>query len=574
MQAAPKTRGRLLYRVILSHLLIAVPPAVLLGVLVSEINRSALKLEAQQLHLSVAARLRDRLDNVLDMDEVPIDRRKLLLRALVATNRIDHLALYGPDGNLDSVVRVNTGSNIDRSAVPESLFAEIAERGWALTDAVFAGGARGRVIVAWQRDGKTFGYLGTSVDLAPLSKASVELASRYLLDGGEIDIIDGRHRYLASSVPGRVGQTAGAGTPFQGFEDQAARNGLAALDLGQSSSFVDSNQSARLGAVVSQPDLRWIVGVSRPESVAFASLERVKQRVILMSLIAALGAGLLGLLLARQISEPIRRLIRAVRGSMRGGFHQNVAVKGSGEVAQLGVAFNEAIRELNEHRVQLRSRTQLRLRLSRFLPPTMLREIMSKELDVLSAGKQQLTTVLYADIAGGEKFGEQVPPEHLVTILGEFFAAACASVERHGGRIDRYSGDAVIGIFVPSEKNKQTSSALAAALDTLQDTRAIGERWHESAGLAVQASVGIVTGEAVLGEAPDGSGELSVVGTMVEDAAALQQNAEPGAVVVDRRTRDDLGPNFAGAQVAPRSSTLTSKELFQLLPTRIEEVAQ
>ncbi|MEM7677797.1 MAG: hypothetical protein AAF449_17505, partial [Myxococcota bacterium] len=53
--------GRLLNRAILSHLLVAVPPAAVLGAMVIDINGRTLRQESQQLHLSVASQLKDAL---------------------------------------------------------------------------------------------------------------------------------------------------------------------------------------------------------------------------------------------------------------------------------------------------------------------------------------------------------------------------------------------------------------------------------------------------------------------------------------------------------------------------------
>ncbi len=576
-------RGRLLYRVIFSHLLVAVPPAVVLGLLVNDINRNALKLEAQQLHLAVAARFRDALrrevdtrrvvvgeaERLLDMDEVELDRRKTLLRALVASSGAPYVAIYGPSGKLDTVIRAAEAGEVDRRPLPPELREELAKSGWGLTDAVIEGSRReAMVVVAWVKDGTPFGFLGAPVDLGGMSEIASELRSRYLGDAGEIDVVDGAGRYLASSIPDRVGGTAAAGTAFEGYQGGKAREGMAATEMGLSPVF-QGPDGARLGAIVSDPELRWMVGVSRPERVAFAALEQVKLRVALLSIVAGLAAGLLGLLLARTVSEPIRQLIKAVRTSRKSGFVEGVDVDGPLEVAQLGDAFNDAVRELSSHRTELRQKAQLQLRLARFLPPTMLHEVLSREMDVRTAGEKVHTTVLYADLAGDQAFGENVPAEHLVSILGEFFAAACASVERNGGRIDRYSGDAVIGIFSAGDAVDHARRAMTAALDVLKDTQAISARWREAEQVEVMASVGVVTGEAVLGEAPDGSGEVTVVGSMVERAAALQESAASGQVAADRETHDAAGQQYQWRAGRPRTQATRTVEMFVVDPATI-----
>ena len=580
------TRGRLLYRVILSHLLVAVPPAVVLGLIVIDINRRTLETETQNLHLSVAFTLREQIksdvhgklallgeaERILDMDDVPLDRRKVMLRALVADQRLPYLALYGPGGAIDSLVRVGTHGDVDRTTLTPAVRKEIDGRGWAVSDAVFEGGPpRAVVALAWKREGETFGYVGSALELAPFTALATTLSERYLGEGGEVEIVDGSARYLASSAASRVGAVAGEGTPFAGIEGQS-REGASALEVGTVNVFQPVGGEERLGAFLSAPELRWIVGASRPERIAFASIHELRQRVLLMSMIAALGAGLIGLLLARHVSEPIRKLIAAVRTSMRSGFQKKVDVKAKAEVGQLADAFNEAVRALDSHRTALRTRTQLRLRLARFLPPTLLHEVLSKELDVKSRGSEALITVIYADVAKAKALATQIPGEHLVSILGEFYAASCGAVERHNGKMDRYSGDAVIGIFSNADGETRATEAMRAALDIIADTESIAGRWQGTITASFGASVGVANGTAVLGSASDDSGEVSVVGTILDDAAALQESAGSGTIVVDRGTRDAVDGVYECRPVRRPGPTVTAQELFLVDPGKTKEL--
>lgn len=570
--------GTLLYRVIFSHLLVAVPPAAALGLLVLDINHDALKTEAQQLHLSVANRLKEALEaevksklavlgeaeRVLDMTEVELEKRQLLLRAMVADGRVPHLAIYRADGAFDGLVRAKDVGAPDRTPLSQALLRELTDRGWALGDAKDGSAL---LAIAWKREGTPLGYLATTQRLADFDTLATELSTRYLGPGGEVDVVDGEGRYLISSVPGRAGHVAGTGTPFETYAGGKLRQGLSAIEAGAAMSFTAPDGLRRLGAVVSAPDLRWIVGTSRSEAVAFASLERVRLRVVLMSLVAALGAGFVGLLLARQVSEPIRALIRAVRASAKSGFTQGVAVEARGEVAVLAGTFNEALRELAAHRTEVQRKTQLRLRLARFLPPALLHQIFSNERDLQAMGQEQHVTVIYSDVSGAKELGAHLAGEQLVAILGEFFAAACSAVERNGGRIDRFSGDAVIGIFAPGMATDPTTAALAAARETIADAAAISTRWSHDSGVGFAAAVGVVSGRGLIGLAPDGSGEVSVVGDLVDRAAALQEAALPATILADRATREAVRDPQPWTAVAPRVRTLGTDSLFQLAIT-------
>ena len=100
-------RGRFLHKAILSHLLVAVPPAVVLGVVVMRINEVALRSEAQLLHLSVANLLKESLadevrlevsllgyaERILGM-ELDGDTKRAMLKAVVANGDLSHIAVF------------------------------------------------------------------------------------------------------------------------------------------------------------------------------------------------------------------------------------------------------------------------------------------------------------------------------------------------------------------------------------------------------------------------------------------------------------------------------------------------
>lgn len=578
--------GRFLYRAMASHLAVAVPPAVVLGLMIMSINKVALKLEAQQLHLSVSNQMRTLLsskvqrgvsvlehaDRVLNMEQVPIEGRKELLKAMVAAGQLPYLALYKPDGSFDSLFRTNDEPMpVERGTLPQVLRDEAKERGWALGNVRFEQGkGRAVMIVPWTRDKETLGFVGTLFSCASLSESARELAERYLGDSGELDVIDGDGRYIASSVAGRVSHQAGSSSPFAGHKGRA-REGLTTIGAGRAQRFIDERQEGRLGTIVSAPELRWVVGSSRTESIAYASLEAVKKRTLALSLVAALAAGLVGLLMARGVSEPVRKMGAQVRTSAQSGFNQAISAVGSMELRQLGHAFNEVLKQLEHHRKQLRSETQMRVRLARFLSPTALHQLFATEHQMENAAISGMISVLYADISASSQLSHRVTEQQLVSILGEFFDEACDVIEKTGGRVDRYSGDAIIGVFPSSQLPEYPKAAFDAAAALLRVSKEVNARWRGQISVEFGASVGLVTGEGQLLTHP-GTQEISVAGALVERAATLQSSAKEGAVLVDNTTKDALEAYLGKGSTPLPGPTLNDQKVFQIEPKSDVEV--
>lgn len=549
-------RSRLLYRAILSHLAVAVPPAVGLGLLVVEINRNELLFETQRLHLSVAGRVRDTLEarlegsigllqhaeRTLDAETISFEERTTLLRALIAAGEIPFFAVYDTGGRLDSLVQ---NRDEDRPADLDPKVQDDAKKnGRALAALRFdEGRARALLVIPWMLEGKLFGYIATDFDLFELQPTIAHLQREILGLGGEIDVFDMQGRYVLSSNPARIGRPATPDSPFR----------KVGIETGIASSFRGEAGERRLASVISMPQWGWLISASRETSVAFQSIEQVEQRTFLFSLIAALAAGLMGLFFARRVADPVNHLALMVRRSVRRGFSEAVPVEGTTEVKALAESFNDALVELARYREELRHRSQMQVRLSRYLPPSALHELMSKELAAPDDAVNERVTVLYADIAA---LADEAPSRQLVEALGAFFTQACRAVEMYGGHIDRYSGDAVIGLFPESTVPAPPLAAYLAAEALVKAASALEG--------SLQASVGLATGESPILKGDDDPRELTVTGWLVERSAILQNDATAGSILLDEATQDGLSGKSEIVMVGRTGPSQIAERVFQI----------
>ena len=152
------------------------------------------------------------------------------------------------------------------------------------------------------------------------------------------------------------------------------------------------------------------------------------------------------------------------------------------------------------------------------------------------AAERKVVTVVFVDLVGFTSLAEQLDPEDVSRLLTPYYGRVRAELERFGGTVEKFVGDAILGVFgAPIAHEDDAERAVRAAFAA---RRAIEDINESERGQDLGVRVGITTGEVLLDLAADPSrGETSVAGDVVNTAARLQQQARPGAIVVGAATR-------------------------------------
>jgi class 3 adenylate cyclase/tetratricopeptide (TPR) repeat protein len=150
--------------------------------------------------------------------------------------------------------------------------------------------------------------------------------------------------------------------------------------------------------------------------------------------------------------------------------------------------------------------------------------------------ERKTVTTLFCDLVGFTALGEAADPEDVAVLLREYSDRARKVIESHGGTVEKFIGDAVVGVFgVPAVHEDDPERAVRAGLRLVEAL----EGMTRPDGSALQARIGINTGEALARlDIDPSSGRGFLTGDAVNTAARLQAAAPPDGVSVGALTHE------------------------------------
>ena len=208
-----------------------------------------------------------------------------------------------------------------------------------------------------------------------------------------------------------------------------------------------------------------------------------------------------------------------------------------------GIATQAAI-AIENHRLakKIEREAGTRAQFQRLLSPNLVDQIVNGALQLDQAGTNVVVTMLFADIRGFTAMSERHEPEEMVKTLNDYFELMVDVLFSHGGTLDKYVGDEIIGLFgAPVSLPDAPARAVRCGLEM---QRALEEfnRVRESAGAEpIKIGIGINTGPVIAGAIGSSRTlQYTVIGDAVNIAARLCGKAAAGEVLMSEETMDKV----------------------------------
>src|SRR5712691_8052037 len=155
--------------------------------------------------------------------------------------------------------------------------------------------------------------------------------------------------------------------------------------------------------------------------------------------------------------------------------------------------------------------------------------------DLPSEEVRKTVTIVFCDLKGSTSLGEKLDTESLREVLKLYFQELRGALERHGGVVEKYIGDAIMAVFgLPRLHEDDALRAVRAAAEMKEALARVNERLAAGWGVTLANRTGVNTGEVVAGDIS--SGQRLVTGDVVNVAARLEQSAPEMEVLIGEST--------------------------------------
>jgi adenylate cyclase len=265
-------------------------------------------------------------------------------------------------------------------------------------------------------------------------------------------------------------------------------------------------------------------------------------------ILIALGIMMLGFLTALflgvRLSRPISNLLQATEEISRGNYHYKLSLDRKDELGNLTKAFNRMGEELWKDTLVQKS-------FGKYVGSEVVDMIMADPEKIWLRGHRNQATIFFADIRGFTHYSDLKDPEEVVEKLNEYFDITTKAIVQFGGYVDKFIGDAVLGVFgVPVYYQDHLERAVRAAIYLQYKLKDIQKSGNPLLG---KIGVGIDTGLIVSGNiGSQVKMEYTVIGDCVNVASRLNGLAGPGEIIISNSVHDQLGGLFEVEELPPQ----------------------
>ena len=233
------------------------------------------------------------------------------------------------------------------------------------------------------------------------------------------------------------------------------------------------------------------IALQRSLKVELGPSRELESEVLLISLAALAVATFAALWIARGVSQPVQQLAEHTKHVAAGDYTRRIDLPRADELGQLASAFNQMTAGLAE-------RDRVRDLLGKVVSPEIATQLLNSDLKL--GGEEREVTILFCDLRDFTGMSEQMNPTDVLALLNRYLDRMSTIIERHGGVIDKYIGDAIMALFgAPITDTGAAGKAIAAAREMAQALEVLNRELVAEGRPVLAFGIGINTARVVAG---------------------------------------------------------------------------
>lgn len=274
---------------------------------------------------------------------------------------------------------------------------------------------------------------------------------------------------------------------------------------------------------------------------------RYKRLLLLFALLLGFIALMLGRLTAEHLVTPLETVEKTLKLVSTGNISRGTGLERSDEIGRMTASFDAMIAGLRERR-----------ELGKFVSGAIDSAFEASEA-LNSHAMSARGTVLVTDVRSFTTMSESHPPAEIVSLLNTHMEAMTAAIARHGGRVDRFIGDAVVAVFFAPAQDAGASSAVAAALEMNAATSEINSRRLAAGTFPYRIGIGVATGDLMTGSLSGARRrDYIVIGEARRRAEGLENRSKSGRhtrIILDRATAELVSDIYSLEELPQESAS-------------------
>jgi class 3 adenylate cyclase/HAMP domain-containing protein len=285
---------------------------------------------------------------------------------------------------------------------------------------------------------------------------------------------------------------------------------------------------------------RWYLVLSEERSVFYADADKITTQTLITLAVTLAAAALLLALFARQLTNPLGRVIAAMNGIIAGGnLNERAPVEYRDETGHLALTFNAMMGELEKayNRIKgqafeavLARKKEERIRriFQKYVPRDLIEKFFASPESMLVGDNRELA-ILFSDIRSFTTISEGLSPDELVKSLNRYFSGQVDIIMNRNGIVDKYIGDAIMAFWgAPVKRADDSLQSVLAGLDMLDAVAAFNRNQKEQGKTEFHIGIGINYGEVTVGNiGSERKMDYTVIGDMVNLASRMEGLTKP-----------------------------------------------